>query len=118
MPRSWEKDIELTKPREPDEKLWVHIAYSRQDDGKIACELTSNVPFKRGIDYFDMKAYADVPGGRVYKHFAVAPGGTIHIDVYGNGGEGYGHINADFKVTEQGVEVVKSREIEATVSPQ
>jgi hypothetical protein len=33
-----------------------------------------------------------------------------------NGGEGTGLINADFQVTEHAVEVVKSREIEATVS--
>ena len=32
------------------ENLWVNIAYSKQDDGKIACNLTSSVPFERGID--------------------------------------------------------------------
>lgn len=97
------------------ENLWVNIAYSKQDDRKIGCLLTSNVPFERGIDYYDMKAYASGLG-RVYGQFAVSPGGTIHIDVYMNDGEGYGAIIADFKVTEQSIEVVKSREIKATVA--
>jgi hypothetical protein len=92
----------------------VNIAYSKQDDGKIGCLLTSNVPFERGIDYYDMKVYASSLG-RVYEQFAVSKGATIHIDVYMNDGEGPGPI-ADFKVTDQAVEVVKSREIEATVS--
>ncbi len=96
------------------EDLWVHIAYSKQDDGKIACQLTSNIPLERGIDLYDMKVYAS-DEGRVYEQFVVAPGGTIHIDVYADGGESTG-ISADFKVTAQAVEVVKSREIEATVA--
>jgi hypothetical protein len=62
-----------------------------------------------------MKVYTS-DEGRVYEQFAVAPEGTIHIDVYSNGGEGTG-LSVDFKVTDQAVEVVKiSREIEATVS--
>jgi hypothetical protein len=97
------------------ENLWVNIAYNKQDDGKIGCLLTSNVPFERGVAFYDMKVYASGLG-RVYEQFAVSKGATIHIDVYMNGGEGTGLINADFKVTEQAVEVVKSREIEATVS--
>jgi len=113
MPRSWEKDRQPREPIKPGEKLWVHIAYSKQDDGKIACTLTSNVPLERGVDYVDMKVYAP---GRVYSQFAVAPGGAIHIDGYANGGEDAG-IKADFKVTDQAVEVVNSVEIEATASP-
>ena len=97
------------------EDSWVHIAYSKQDDGKIGCRLISNIPLQRGIDLYDMKVYTS-DEGRVYEQFAVAPEGTIHIDVYANGGEGTG-LSADFKVTDQAVEVVKSREIEATVSP-
>jgi hypothetical protein len=95
--------------------LWVHIAYRKQDDGNIACTLTSNVPLERGEDFYDMKVYMSGEG-RVYEQFAVAPGGTIHIDVYANEGESTG-MSIDFQVTDLAVEVVKSRGIEATVSP-
>ena len=114
MPRSWEKDREAREPIKPGEKLWVLIAYRKQDDGKIACTLTSNVPFERGRDYYGLKAYAS-GRGRVYDQFTVEPVGDIHIDVYANGGESSG-VDADFKVTDQAVEVVGSREIEAAVS--
>jgi hypothetical protein len=101
--------------RTQGESLWVHIAYRKQDDGKIACQLTSNVPLERGIDFYDMKVYASGEG-RVYEQFVVAPGGTIHIDLYADGGESTG-MRADFKVTDQAVEVEESHEIEVSVSP-
>jgi hypothetical protein len=73
------------------------------------------VPFERGIELYDMKVYTSGEG-RVYKQFAVAPGGTIRIDVYANGEESTG-MRADFKVADQAVEVEESHEIEASVSP-
>jgi len=91
-----------------------HIAYRKQDDGAIKCLLTSNIPLERGVDFYDMKVYTSYEG-RVYEQFAVVPGGTIHIDVYANGGESTG-MRADFKVTDQAIEVEESHEIKATVS--
>jgi len=96
--------------------LWVHIAYKKQDDGKIDCQVTSNIPFERGIDFYDMKVYASGEG-RVYEQFTVAPRGTIHIDVYADGGESSG-MRADFKVTDQAVEVEESHGIEVSLSSQ
>jgi hypothetical protein len=61
-----------------------------------------------------MKVYTSSEG-RVYDQFAVAPGGTIHLDVYVNHGESSG-VSADFKLTDQAVEVVKSHEIDISVS--
>ena len=41
------------------ENLWVNIAYSKQDDGNIACKFTSNISFYREKEAaFDMKVYA------------------------------------------------------------
>jgi hypothetical protein len=100
--------------RTQGKSLWVHIAYRKQDEGKIACQLTSNVPLERGIDLFDMKVYASGEG-RVYEQFTLLPGGTIHIDVYKNVGESSG-VSADFKVTDPAVEVVKSYEIDVSAS--
>ena len=114
MPRSWEQERVPREQIKSGEALWVHIAYSKQDDGALACTLTSNVPFERGIDLYDMKVYASGEG-RVYEQFKVTPGGTIHIDVYANGGESTG-MRADFKVTDQAIEVEESHEIKATVS--
>ena|SRR5437879_3603401 len=98
------------------ESLWVHIAYKKQDDGKLACQLTSNIPLERGIDDYDMKVYTS-DEWRVYEQFVVASGGTIHIDVYANGGESTG-MRADFKVTDQAVEVEESHELEVSVASQ
>jgi hypothetical protein len=97
-------------------KKWIHIAYDKQEDGKIACKITSDISFfrEKGAD-FDMKIY--VTGQyRVYELFHANPGVTIHVDVYmSDGGEEAGW-RADFKVTEQGVEVVKAIGIDATTS--
>jgi len=56
MPRSWEQARVPREPIKPGEKLWVHIAYRKQDDGKIACQLTSNIPLERGMDFYDIKS--------------------------------------------------------------
>jgi hypothetical protein len=45
-----------------------------------------------------MKVYTN-DGGRVYEEFAVASGGTIHIDVYSDDGQSTA-LQADFKVTD------------------
>ena len=97
---------------------WIHIAYDKHEDGKIACKITSNISFYRDkkTNFFDMKVY--VTGGqyRVYDLFHANPGDTIHIDVYmSDGGESAG-MEADFKVTEQGVEVVRATSVTVTTS--
>jgi hypothetical protein len=95
---------------------WIHIAYDKHEDGKIACKITSDISFYREEETdFDMKVY--VTGQhRVYDLFHANPGDNIHIDVYmSSGGESAG-MEADFKVTEQGVEVMRATSIDATTS--
>lgn len=94
---------------------WIHLAYSKPDNGKIACQITSNISFYREKEVaFDMKVYA--ARNRVYDLFDAKPGDTIHIDVYMSpDGESAG-MEADFKVTEQGVEVVRATGITVTTA--
>lgn len=94
---------------------WIHIAYSKQDDGKIACKITSNISFYREKETaFDMKVY--VAGFRVYHMFNVKPGDPIHIDVYMSAGGESAGMEADLKVTEQGVEVVRAIDLTVTTA--
>jgi len=116
-----DEQTELHDEPEGDQTTWLlHTHRGSQEqrifqETKASFHLTSNILLERGVDFYDMKVYTS-DEGRVYEQFAVAPGGTIHIDVYSNGGESTG-LSADFKVTDQAVEVVnQSREIEATVS--
>jgi phage terminase large subunit len=92
---------------------WMHIAYAKQEDGKLACKITSNISFYREKEIaFDIKVY--VASFRVYEQFHAKPGDPIHADVYlSPGGESAG---ADFKVTVQGVEVVKATALTETTA--
>jgi hypothetical protein len=94
---------------------WIHIAYGKPEDGEIACKITSNISFYREKEVaFDMKVY--VTGYRVYDLFNAKLGDSIHIDIYmSDGGESAG-MEADFKVTEQGVEVVRATGVSATTA--
>lgn len=98
-------------------ELWMHLTYSKQGDGKIACKITSgpDISFDRNDEApFDMKVYA--ARSRVYYMFNAQPGDPIHIDVYdSDGGESTG-MEADFKVTEQAVEVVRATSVTVTTS--
>lgn len=86
------------------EALWITLTYEQQDDRIFRCQLTSNIPFDRGEDYFDMKVYLD--GTRVYERFWAVAGLTLHVDVYENDGEST-NISADLRVTEQAIEVIE-----------